>query len=85
MALLAGAVLVEEAWARGEVPLDEYCRVFKGAGSQLVVCVYMCVCVSTYSGGLASGRLFIGLQQSSAKLLSCVCLSWVAVPWPWCT
>ncbi len=31
------------------------CRVLKGTGSQSVV-----VCVSTYSGGLASARLFIG-------------------------
>ena len=33
--------------------------------------------VSTYSGVLASARLFIGWQQSQTKLLSCVCLSWV--------
>ena len=39
---------------------------------------------SECSGRLVAAMLFIEQQQSSAKLLSCVCLSWV-VPWPRCT
>ncbi len=48
------------------------CRVPKGTGSQSVV-----RCVSTISGWYYQQGNYFGLQQSQAKLLSCVCLSWV--------
>ena len=50
--------------------VENKCRVLKGAGSQLVVSVCQ------HSGRLVAAKLFIGWQrqqQSSMKLLSCVC------------
>ncbi len=34
-------------------------------------------CLSTYSGGWCQQGIYVGLKQSQANLLRCVCLNWV--------